>query len=457
MATRSPSELRPGPFVRPAAPWRSRSLSTASGSAAPHPFGPLRPGWRRGRPYARYPDPHEPDSVPAPEWREPSEPFLRVGRPPGQSPGQSPGQAGLRPTSATPPAEPDAVPHDAAARQPSAHQRQAPQPATHPAATQPAAVSLAERARRAIRVRHYSSRTEKAYLGWIHRYLEFHRFRDPTKMGASDVARFLESLASQEHVAAATQNQAFSALIFLYREVLDIELTGLEDVPRAKRPLRVPLVLTPAEVQAVLKQTRGTPHLVAQILYGSGLRLLECCRLRVKDVDFTRGQLTVCDGKGRKDRITMLPVRLQGPLRAQLERVERLHASDLALGRGSVALPDALERKYPNAGRELAWQWVFPAYRTYTDSADGTIRRHHVHESFVQREFASAVRAAGLTKPATCHTLRHSFATHLLESGYDIRTIQELLGHSDVSTTMVYTHVLNRGPHGVRSPLDTTP
>jgi integron integrase len=275
-------------------------------------------------------------------------------------------------------------------------------------------------------------------------------------MGAQEIARYLASLASSDHVSASTQNQAFSALIFLYREVFGKDIVGLDEVARAKRPIRVPLVLTPEEVQAVLRRMRGTPRLMAQLLYGAGLRLLECCRLRVKDLDFARGEITVRDGKGRKDRVTVLPDRLDEALQTHLERVHDQHQADLARGDGSVSLPDALARKYPDASREWPWQWVFPAARIYVDRDSGERRRHHVHESFIQREFAIAVRGAALTKPATCHTLRHSFATHLLESGYDIRTIQELLGHSDVGTTMIYTHVLNKGGRGVRSPLDTT-
>jgi integron integrase len=315
--------------------------------------------------------------------------------------------------------------------------------------------AVVDRVRTAIRARHYSVRTEKAYVGWIRRFLDFHGQRDATTMGARQIADFLASLAMHEHVASATQNQAFSALIFVYRDVLGLEVEGLDDVVRAKRPVRLPIVLTPGEVRTTLRAMRGTPRLVALLLYGAGLRLLECCGLRVKDLDFARREIMVRDGKGRKDRVTVLPASLVPPLRAHLERVQRQHKADLAAGAGSVVLPDALDRKYPGASREWGWQWVFPAARFHVDRDSGERRRHHVHESVIQREFAAAVRGAGLTKPATCHTLRHSFATHLLESGYDIRTIQELLGHSDVATTMIYTHVLNRGGHGVRSPLDT--
>jgi integron integrase len=313
---------------------------------------------------------------------------------------------------------------------------------------------LFDRVRLSIRARHYSRRTEKAYLAWIRRYILFHNKRHPNRLGAAEVTGYLSHLASTRRVSASTQNQAFSALVFLYREVLGRELAGLEEAARAKRPVRLPLVLAREEIQSVLRQLRGVPWLMCALMYGAGLRLLECCRLRVKDVDLLRHEITVHDGKGRKDRLTVLPARLCEPLRVHLERVARQHLADLEGHAGYVALPDALERKFPNANREWAWQWVFPAHRMHLDPASGQRRRHHLHESVLQRAFAAAVRAAGLSRPASCHTLRHSFATHLLETGYDIRTIQELLGHSDVSTTMIYTHVLNRGGHGVRSPLD---
>jgi len=282
----------------------------------------------------------------------------------------------------------------------------------------------------------------------------FHGGRDPILLGLPEVARYLSHLATHGRVSASTQNQAFSALMFLYRDVLNRPIEGLDDVARAKRPVRVPLVLSREEVQVILDSLRGAHWLMCALMYGAGLRLLESCRLRVKDVDFARGEIIVRDGKGRKDRVTVLPERLAEPLTTHIERVRRRHSAELATGAGLVALPDALGRKYPSASRDWAWQWVFPADRLYLDTASGERRRHHVHESTVQREFAAAVRAARVAKPATCHTLRHSFATHLLESGYDIRTIQELLGHSDVATTMIYTHVLNRGGRGVRSPLD---
>jgi integron integrase len=289
---------------------------------------------------------------------------------------------------------------------------------------------------------------------WIKRYIFFHGKRHPAEMGAAEVAAFLTSLAVQGKVAASTQNQALSALLFLYREVLGVELPWLDDVIRAKRPLHLPVVLTREEVRAVLQRLDGVPRLMAVLLYGAGLRLLECCRLRVKDVDFATNQLTIRDGKGHKDRATMLPAAVKADLLGHLERVRRQHEDDLRHGAGWVELPGALLRKYPNAGRAWGWQWVVPATRIYVDRVTGQRRRHHLHESVLQRAVKDAVRSAGIAKPATCHTFRHSFATHLLEDSHDIRTVQELLGHRDVSTTMIYTHVLNRGPAGVRSPAD---
>jgi len=312
---------------------------------------------------------------------------------------------------------------------------------------------LLDRVRGAIRARHYSVRTEKAYVAWIRRFLAFHRMRHPLAMGAPEITAFLTALAVRLHVSASSQKQAFSAVLFLYRQVLDRDLMGLDDVVRAKPPLRLPLVLNRQEIATLLGRLRGTPLLMASLLYGSGLRLLECARLRVKDVDFDRREVVIRDGKGRKDRVTLLPGGLVLPLRRHLERVKRLHLRDSSRAVG-VGLPYALARKYPAASVEWAWRWVFPAARTYVDRSTGEVRRHHLHESALQREVRRAVVEAGLSKPATCHTLRHSFATHLLESGYDIRTIQELLGHSDINTTMIYTHVLNRGGRGVQSPLD---
>ena len=313
---------------------------------------------------------------------------------------------------------------------------------------------LLDRVRGLLRIRHFSRRTEQAYVAWIRRFIFFHGRRHPERLGASEVTRYLSHLASSRQVSASTQNQAFSALLFLYRDVLGRELTGLDQVPRARPPERLPVVLSREEVAELLGRMQGTPRLMCALMYGAGLRLLECCCLRVKDVDFARQELLVRDGKGRRDRVTVLPAQLVPPLRAHLERVERQHRADREGNAGFVALPGALARKFPNAPREWPWQWVFPATRIHVDATTGERRRHHLHETVLQREFAAAVRAAQLTKPATCHTLRHSFATHLLESGSDIRTVQELLGHANVSTTMIYTHVLNRGGLGVTSPLD---
>ncbi len=273
-------------------------------------------------------------------------------------------------------------------------------------------------------------------------------------MGEPEVVAFLSSLAVDGGVAASTQNQALSALVFLYGDVLGVELDWLQGLVRAKRPERLPVVLTQDETARLLSELRGTEWLMASLMYGAGLRLLECAELRVKDLDLASREVRVRDGKGRKDRVTVIPARLVEPLASALADTRRRHLKDLDEGGGWVALPDALARKFPNAGREIAWQWLFPATRIYVDSATGQRRRHHLHESVLQRAVKSAVERSGITKRASCHTLRHSFATHLLEAGYDIRTIQELLGHRDVSTTMIYTHVLNKGGRGVRSPLD---
>jgi integron integrase len=313
---------------------------------------------------------------------------------------------------------------------------------------------LFDRVRAELRARHYSVRTEEAYLAWIRRYILFHAKRHPSEMGAVEVEAFLSTLATDRRVAASTQNQALAALLFLYRHVLDADLPWLDGIVRARRPARLPVVLTRDEVRAVLARLRGTPRLVALLLYGSGLRLLEGCRLRVKDVDFGANQIVVRSGKGDRDRVALLPAGVADDLRHHLEWVQRQHQADELRGAGWVALPDALARKYPKGGREWAWQWVFPATRLHIDRATGERRRHHLHESVIQRAVHVAVQQAAIAKPASCHTFRHSFATHLLEDGYDIRTVQELLGHKDVSTTMIYTHVLNRGPQGVRSPLD---
>ncbi len=313
---------------------------------------------------------------------------------------------------------------------------------------------LLKRVHDAIRVRHYSRRTEEAYVHWIKRLIYFHDKRHPDTMGEAEVTAFLNHLAVDRHVAAATQNQALSAILFLYREVLGRELPWLDGVQRPTRPPRVPVVLTRAEVQRLLAGIAGTRWLIASLLYGAGLRVMECLRLRVKDVDLSYRQVLVRDGKGEKDRVTMLPERLVEPVRAHLGRVRLLHARDLREGYGEVSLPYALARKYPRAGKEWHWQYVFPSQHRSADPEDGVVRRHHLYDSVPQRAIKEAARMAGIAKPVSCHTLRHSFATHLLEGGYDIRTVQELLGHSDVSTTMIYTHVLNKGGRGVASPLD---
>jgi len=313
---------------------------------------------------------------------------------------------------------------------------------------------LLDRVRDAIRTCHYSRSTEKAYVSWVKRFIFFHGKRHPKEMSNEEVTAFLNHLATKANVSASTQNQALSAILFLYRHVLEVELEWLDGIVRAKRPLRLPVVFTREEALTVLGKMRGAPRLMAALMYGSGLRLMECCRLRVKDLDWGRWKIPVRDGKGRKDRETMLPTRLEKSLRIQLKFVQRQHDRDLGRGGGYVALPDALARKHPDAATSLAWQWVFPATRTYDDPATGELRRHHLHQTVVQRAVKEAMRATRINKLAGCHTFRHSFATHLLESGYDIRTIQELLGHKDVSTTMIYTHVLNRGAFGVRSPLD---
>lgn len=318
-------------------------------------------------------------------------------------------------------------------------------------ATQP---RLLDQIRDRIRLKHYSIRTENTYVDWVKRFILFHGKRHPSSTGKADVEAFLSHLAVNGKVAASTQNQAKSAILFLYREVLGQELPWLADVEQAKAPKRLPVVLTQTEVAAVLARMPRYHRLMAQLLYGCGLRLMECVRLRVKDVDFARHEIIVREGKGFKDRVTMLPKALAEPLKAHLEKVRVLHGDDLAEGRGDVYLPYALARKYPNAGREWGWQYVFPSGKLSIDPRSGAIRRHHIDEKGLQRAMRQAVRDAGLAKPATPHTLRHSFATHLLQGGYDIRTVQELLGHADVSTTMIYTHVLNRGGKGVLSPLD---
>jgi len=308
--------------------------------------------------------------------------------------------------------------------------------------------------REAIRARHYSPRTEQAYVGWLRRFVRYHGRRHPRDLGQAEIEAFLTHLAVKRNVSPATQSQALSALLFLYREVLQQDLPWLENVVRAKPRLRVPVVLTEAEVAAVLEQLHGVHRLAGMLMYGAGLRLLEALRLRVKDVDFGRREIVVRSGKGAKDRRTMLPAATVDPLQRQLEWAKQQHDEDLATGAGWVELPGALHEKLGKAARGWPWQWVFPATRRYRCRETGQRRRHHLHESAMQRAMTTAVRLSGIPKRASSHTLRHSFATHLLEAGYDIRTIQELLGHSDVATTMIYTHVLNRGGSGVRSPLD---
>jgi integron integrase len=303
-------------------------------------------------------------------------------------------------------------------------------------------------------MRHYSIRTEEAYVSWIKRFILFHGKRHPQEMREDEITRFLSALAVHGQVSASTQNQALCALVFLYRHVLGQNFGWLEDVVRAKRPQRLPVVLTRPEVRALLGALDGVHWIMASLLYGAGLRLLECLRLRVKDIDFASHQILLREGKGHKDRRTMLPAAVQEPLAAHLEHVRQRHQHDLAQGFGRVYVPDALQRKYPHASREWGWQWVFPASQISLDPRSGEHRRHHLHESVLQRAVKGAARTIGLTKAANCHTLRHSFTTHLLEDGYDIRTIQELLGHRDVKTTMIYTHVLNRGGKGLYSPMD---
>lgn len=314
---------------------------------------------------------------------------------------------------------------------------------------------LLVRMRDAIRTRHYSLRTEQSYTQWVRRFILFHNKRHPENMGEKEISSFLTDLAVNRKVAASTQNQALSALLFLYKHVLDQKLDWLEDVVRAKRPRRLPVVLTQAEIGTLLDNMTGVNGLIAKLIYGTGMRKMECLRLRVMDIDFDYGQIHVRSGKGNKDRITLLPDCLGIPLRSQLERVTRVHNKDLEEGYGEVELPFALDRKYPNAGWDWKWQYVFPATKRSVDPLTGVIRRHHWYDTNVSRAIRQSVHSSRINKQVGVHTLRHSFATHLLENGYDIRTVQELLGHKDVSTTMIYTHVLNKGGRGVRSPLDS--
>ena len=311
-----------------------------------------------------------------------------------------------------------------------------------------------DQVREAIRLRHYSIRTEQAYVDWIRRFIRFHGKRHPAQLGPAEVEAFLTHLAVVHNVAASTQNQAKSAILFVYREVLGIELPWLTEVVPAKVPTHLPIVLSRSEVERVLQRLRGVHQLIGRLLYGAGLRIMEAMRLRVGDVDFSRREIVVRNGKGAKDRVTMLPRLVERALLAHLREVRTMHDRDVAVGRGTVHLPHALARKYPYAAREWRWQYVFPAPSLSIDQRSGQMRRHHLGDQAFQRAMRQAVRDAGLVKAATPHTLRHSFATHLLDAGYDIRTVQELLGHSDVSTTMIYTHVLNRGGRAVISPLD---
>ena len=313
---------------------------------------------------------------------------------------------------------------------------------------------LLESLREALHVRHYSNRTEDTYCSWVKRFVHFHKLRHPKEMGELEINLFLTHLAVSEKVSASTQNQALSALLFLYRHVIGKEVGDLGHVIRARKPIHLPVVLTRDEVKALLAQLAGDKWLMASLMYGAGLRLMECLRLRVQDIDFASNEIMVRDGKGAKDRITMLPETLKQPLSDHLKNVKRIHDKDLADGWGRVLLPGALDRKYPNAPAEWRWQWVFPQENRWTNTKTGEEGRHHIDESLIQKAVKSAAFHAQLIKRATCHTFRHSFATHLLEAGYDIRTIQELMGHKDVSTTMIYTHVLNKGGHGVKSPVD---
>ncbi|HID29220.1 MAG TPA: integron integrase [Desulfobacterales bacterium] len=313
---------------------------------------------------------------------------------------------------------------------------------------------LLDQVRAAISIRHYSLRTEQAYVGWIRRFILFHDKRHPSEMGEAEISAFLSHLAVEGKVSASTQNQALCAILFLYKEVLKQDLGSFGNVVWAKKPKRLPVVFTREEIKALLEQLRGTKWIMANLLYGAGLRLMECLRLRVQDIDFAYKQITVRDAKGSKDRVTMLRGIVIEPLQEHLKKVKKLHGDDLKQGYGTVHLPYALERKYPKANREWGWQYVFPSQKLSVDPRSGRKQRHHLSELVLPRAIKEALRNAGITKHGSAHTLRHSFATHLLEAGYDIRTVQELLGHKNVVTTMIYTHVLNKGGMGVRSPAD---
>ena len=313
---------------------------------------------------------------------------------------------------------------------------------------------LLDQVRAAIRTRHYSRRTEKAYLGWIKRFILFHNKRHPAEMSAVEISQFLSHLALKENVAASTQNQALYAIIFLYKNVLDREIGEIDNIVWAKKPKKLPVVFTKTEVKTVIKQLSGVKWIMANLLYGAGLRLMECLRLRVQDIDFEYNQIIIRDAKGQKDRVTVLPEIVKEALEKHLEKVKRLHEKDLVQGFGEVYLPYALERKYTNANKQWKWQYIFPSEKLSIDPRSGKKRRHHLDESVLQRTVKEAIRQAGINKNGNCHTFHHSFATHLLEDGYDIRTVQELLGHEDVSTTMVYTHVMKKGGLGVKSPAD---
>ena len=314
---------------------------------------------------------------------------------------------------------------------------------------------LLDQVRDALRMKHYSMRTEQSYVSWIKRYILFHRKKHPKDMGKLEIEAFLTYLAVDLKVSRSTQNQAFNALLFLYRDVLNKELGEGINAVRASTPRRLPAVMSPAEVAGVLGAMEGTHQLMGRVLYGSGLRLMELLRLRVKDISFTRGEIIVREGKGAKDRVTVLPESVKPDLKRHLERVKLAHSRDTERGYGRVSLPGGLARKYPTADTEWGWQYVFPSRNLAQDPISGELKRHHVHESSLQKAVKRAAAVVGIDKPIGCHTFRHSFATHLLENGYDIRTVQELLGHKDVSTTMIYTHVLNRGSRAVQSPLDS--